>query len=145
MVEAAAGDGEGGEIAVMVKILEILEAHCRVAIVGGPGVGKTTLAGKVKDREVFHTDETMAGTWESQPFTWLERTRGVEQFVIEGVQTARYLRKAAELGLGCPVDAVIYLEMPVKPLNGRQMGMLKAVAKVFRDWRRLSPGTPVFE
>ena len=124
---------------------EILAQHKRVAIVGGPGTGKTTLAEQVKDREVFHTDETMSGTWESQPFTWLTRTLDVERFVIEGVRTARYLRKAAELGQACPVDAAIFLEMPMKTLNRQQIGMLKMVAKVFRDWRAMSPGTTVFE
>ena len=122
----------------------ILAEHARVAIVGGPGAGKTTLSGTVTDREVFHTDDTVAGSWESVPHTWLATTREVERFVIEGVQTARYLRKAAELGLPCPVDAVVHLEAPRIRLTSRQAGMCKGVTKTFGDWRRLSPDVPVF-
>jgi hypothetical protein len=129
----------------MTDFFAMLSENARVAIVGGPGAGKTSLVEAVDDRPVFHTDDTMTGSWESQPHLWLERTRTLDRFVIEGVQTARYLRKAAQLGEPCPVDAVVYLHGAKKVLTPRQSGLAKAVNKVFNDWRQVSAQTPVLD
>ncbi len=53
-----------------------MAAHKRVAIVGGPQTGKTTLAKKITDRKIFHNDEAKWVPWENQPGYWKEKTAG---------------------------------------------------------------------
>ena len=48
--------------------MDLLSAHDRIAIVGGPKVGKTTLCGLVKDRPVFGTVILIGvASWEDAP------------------------------------------------------------------------------
>lgn len=100
----------------------------RVAIVGGPGTGKSTLAAKVDDRDVVHTDSFRELPWEDVPAAVIAECSGKPAFVVEGVQVARALRKGLE------VDVVIYCETERAELNTRQRGMGKAVRTVMRDW-----------
>lgn len=113
----------------------VLAMHRRVAIVGGPGTGKTTLASYVQNRPVVATDAFQGMEWEAVPPAIIERTsRMGSAFVVEGVTTARALRK------GLRVDAVVVLETQHRPdpLPG-QLAMAKGVTTVFNEWRA-SPG-----
>lgn len=111
----------------------VLAMHRRVAIVGGPGTGKTTLASFVHNRPVLGTDEFKGLAWEEVPAAVIERAAGIgPAFVVEGVMTARALRK------GLIVDAVVVLDTQRRPdpLPG-QLAMGKGVATVFAEWRTL--------
>jgi len=107
-----------------------MATYKRVAIAGGPKVGKTWLSAGVTDRPVIHTDDVMGEQWENVPFVCIQRAKGLESFVIEGVQVPRCLRK------GMVVDAVIWLSRPKAQRTPGQEAMAKAVASVFEDWRR---------
>ena len=117
---------------------EILAKHKRVAIVGGPQVGKTTLASTVTDRPVHNNDTGKHIAWEDQPEYWKNRVFGQDSFVLEGVQAARALRK------GLKVDAVVELTDPYKELSPGQKSMHKGHAKIFGDVVRDNPDLPVY-
>jgi tRNA A37 threonylcarbamoyladenosine biosynthesis protein TsaE len=117
------------------RLAQLLREHKRIAIVGGPGTGKTTLAANVSDRRVLHTDDYVHRPWASVPDDVIRACEGLESFVVEGVQVARSLRR------GLKVDAVIYLDA----MHGAgSQSMAKAVDTVFRDWRSKDRLTPVF-
>lgn len=114
------------------------EQFDRIAICGGPRVGKTTLAQAFSNHELVSTDEFIGLPWEQVPFALIAKCSTLERFVIEGVQVARALRK------GLVVDAVIYLTAPRAPRTPRQVGMAKGIDKVFTDWLAQGHMVPVF-
>jgi hypothetical protein len=121
-----------------IQAREIAGRHARVAIVGAPETGKTTLANHLGVPVTYHTDDTMNQPWGDQPALYIDACRGVSRFVIEGVQVARCLRKGLE------VDAVIVLSEPKKPQSIGQKAMGKAVHSVFEEWRAAHPRVPVY-
>ncbi len=109
--------------------LGILAEHDRVAIVGGPKTGKSTLSGLVTDRPVFGTDILIGvATWADAPHAFIGTCTGVPRFVAEGVQVARALRK------GLKVDCVIGLREPKVELNDGQARMTKGIWTVMRSF-----------
>lgn len=116
----------------------------RVIIVGGPKTGKTTLAKETFGGTVFHTDD-LIGThsWEDVPDAIIEWMRRPGPWVIEGVQTARALRRwhkhhgsiVSALG-DIPFDQVIVKTHAFVELTPRQEGMAKGVMKV---WKEVEP------
>lgn len=108
----------------------------RVVIVGGPGCGKTTLSKGMGNR-VRHTDDLIAThAWSEaseEAARWLDEPG---PWVIEGVATVRALRKwLASHPHGKPCDRVIGRWDPYVELSGRQRGMLKGCATVWREIR----------
>jgi len=110
----------------------------RLIIIGGPHVGKTTLAQRFKDEfgisTTRHSDDVkhlgwsesseFASKWFSEPGEW----------VIEGVQMARALRKWLKANPETPLDAdILILEKPFGPLLQGQQSMAKGVQTVFRE------------
>lgn len=118
---------------------QVLASHKRIAIVGGPKTGKTTLAKTVTDRPVYHNDDGKHIPWEDQPEYWKGQVAGQDSFVLEGVQAARALRK------GLQVDAVIELDKPWVELNKGQASMHKGHKKIFGDVLSANPGTIVYK
>lgn len=116
---------------------EALARYPRIAIAGGPKVGKSTLTKQITDRPIIHTDDTMHQAWEDQPFIAIERCKPHLRFVVEGVQVPRALRKGLE------VDAVLWLDHAFVALNARQVGMAKAVLTVFVGWRAANRHIPI--
>lgn len=120
------------------KLAAVLAAHKRVAIVGPPRTGKSTLASQVKDRPVIATDDTKRHPWADQPGITIKRAEGHERCVIEGVQVARALRK------GLQVDAIVVLDAPHETLNDGQRRMSKGHAKILADALAMNPGVVVY-
>lgn len=127
----------------MTILVKLIAEHNRVAIVGGPRTGKTTLSEAVKDRPVIHTDDWIEEPWEKQPHILIDQTKGLDRYLVEGVQVPRFLRKCAQLKLPCPVDAVAFLTRTHGTLNARQKGMAKAINTVFDQWQSYEPSVPV--
>lgn len=108
----------------------------RVAIVGGPSCGKTTrayqLAGAHRERtgefvHVYSTDSTMQMPWADQAYFWLSLQYLPGNWILEGIQTARVLRK------GLNVHKVIPMFEPKKPLDKKQQSTMKGIIKVWND------------
>ena len=110
------------------------DGKCRIAIAGGPHVGKTTLANSVAELvPVTHTDAFMDSAWADQPELIMAGLKNEPRFLVEGVQIARCLRK------GLAVDIVIWLERVHTPITVRQRGLAKGTAKIFREWLTKKP------
>ncbi len=106
-------------------------SYKRVAIAGGPRVGKTTLVSSSAFdlHKRIHTDDLINKVpWDSVPEEIARLTAGVERFVVEGVQVPRCLRR------GLAVDLVIWLERPRVELSEGQRRMWKATRTVFSEW-----------
>ncbi len=118
----------------------VFDKFDKVAITGGPKVGKTTLAKMIIDRPVLHTDDQRGETeWSKQSENVMVMVNAQHgKCVIEGVRVPHALRK------GMKVDAVIYLTHPWVEQTPRQFGMSKAVRTVFNEWRASHPDVPVF-
>ena len=122
----------------------VLRLYRRVAIVGGPRVGKTTIATfareRISDRRVFLHEEfkTFDLSGPDAPLAMIGATQNLASFLIEGVTVARALRK------GMKVDAVVYLHKPRVPRIKGQITMAKGVHTVFKQWRESHRDVPVF-
>lgn len=117
---------------------QILSKHKRVAIVGGPKVGKTTLSRLATDRVIHHNDDAKHLNWEDHPAYWINKA--VEpSFVIEGVHVARALRK------GLKVDAIVHLDQPHTELNKGQASMTKGHQKILNEALAMNPDIPVYK
>ena len=112
---------------------KLLSRHNRIAIVGGPQTGKTTLASKVTDRPVHFNDQGRHLEWADQPDFWMRRTQGQKKFIIEGVHAIRAVRK------GLPVDAIIHLTQPFKELTPGQASMHKGQQSMVNDVKKNHP------
>lgn len=126
-------------------VLGVLQQHRKVAICGGPRVGKTTLAttpGIDVGVFVLHTDDLIETVpWDDVPPHVMHQLQDGPlrpvRWLLEGVQAARCLRK------GLAVDAVIWLDRPHVQRTPKQDAMAKAVRTVFDEWRAANPAVPV--
>ena len=125
------------------ELLTLARKARRLAIAGGPRVGKTTLASLIADgRHVIHTDDFISLGWSEASAHAAKLVNHYERsplnVTIEGVAVPRALRK------GMKVDLVIWLSKAREPLSSGQMAMTKACRSVLDEWRRAS-STPVIE
>lgn len=111
----------------------LLAEHNRIAIVGGPKVGKTTLCRRVNDRPVFGTDSLMGLPWSEAPHAIIDQCQGITRFVVEGVQTARALRK------GLRVDCIVQLTKVHQELSQGQASMTKGIATIMASFDPTAP------
>lgn len=107
----------------------------RVAVVGGPRTGKTTLAqtrlsdgfrvrhaDDLKDTHEWSAASEEVARWLGEPGPW----------VVEGVAVVRGLRKwLAANPEGRPADVVAYLERPLVELSRGQAAMAKGTATIW--------------
>lgn len=121
----------------------VCKRYARIAIVGGPRAGKTTLSRLARDRSVIHTDDFRARSWEAVPHAViadvLDLAKDTNKYIVEGVQVARCLRKGLE------VDVVVVLMDPIEALSPRQEGMRKGVVTVLADWYKDHKDTPLLQ
>ncbi len=106
------------------------KGYNRIAVVGGPKAGKTTLSLTVKDRYVLHTDDFIDVNWDKVPQKIIDDLAQHDKFLVEGVQAARALRK------GLQVDVIVTMNLPPNEemfLQDGQQRMGKAVATIMKD------------
>lgn len=108
---------------------ELLLEHRRVVIAGGPNTGKSTLALSVPHERIVGTDDYMGMDWEAIPSAIMERVQNEPTFILEGVQSARCLRR------GLCADAVVWLDHPYPPYKPKHESMAKGIKTVFTEWR----------
>lgn len=129
--------------------VELSGDRMRIAIIGGPRTGKTTLGKKLAEVTGLpyrSTDETL-GMFDHLPEKerWSAASAEVSKWlngsswIIEGVALPRALRKWRDRndGESAPVDKIIYLQKPFEELKPGQMSMTKGVATVMEglaDW-----------
>lgn len=118
----------GAEIPALIQALRGMK---RIAIVGGPRTGKSTLASRLRTlgAHEIHTDDFSGLPWGLIPAEVAKECARHDRFIVEGVQVARCLRKGLE------VDAVIVLSAPKVQRTAHQDAMAKGTEKIFRDWR----------
>jgi hypothetical protein len=115
--------------AMMEEVLsQLLLDHSRVAIAGGPGSGKTTLASLVECRRVVHTDDWLHVGWSEVPGCVIDSLVGEDRFVVEGVQVPRVLRKGLE------VDVIVWLGGSWSELTSGQRAIGAGSRTVLDGW-----------
>lgn len=87
------------------KLEDVLNEFNRVAIVGAPGVGKTTLAATRGD--FVSTGDYESAGWRSSGIEALAAVLGRERYVVEGVTACHAVRANPKA-----FDAVIFMQLP---------------------------------
>lgn len=112
----------------------------RVVIFGGPHTGKTSLSYRLQNEcgiaTVRHGDDTESMGWSESSAAASEWLNEPGEWVIEGVQMARALRKWLKANPNTPLDAdIIMLSKPFGVLLRGQESMAKGVVTVFNEIR----------
>lgn len=110
----------------------------RIAIVGGPNTGKTTMADAIAatrpDMRMRHTDDVIDLGWSEasqEVADWLDYPGGL---IVEGVAVPRGLRKwLAAHPEGKPVDVVVVLKRQFVTISEGQARMAKGVHTVLDE------------
>jgi hypothetical protein len=117
----------------------------RIIILGGPRVGKSTLSEKLQSEfsiPTLHTSLELEDLFPvDQPESWSQQSEHASKWfddpgdwICEGVQMARGLRKWLKAHPGKPLDADIFLlRQPMVPQRDGQKAMMKGVESVFRE------------
>ena len=94
----------------------------KIAIMGGPRTGKTTLSEKIKeDMNLYHTDDIKDLPWSEQSDVVCDWFTLEEDCIIEGVTVVRALRKFLEKYPHMkPCDKLIILTIPYFQTDGQE-------------------------
>lgn len=117
----------------------------RVAILGGPRVGKTTFAtklakkhglllhstGKRSPDSLVHTDSCIGVGWDNVPAHLISKLSAQESFILEGTQAARVLRRWFKDDPDGPrLDCVYIFSIPRVARTGGQTAMARGVRTI---------------
>lgn len=108
----------------------------RIAIIGSPRAGKTTLAldlGRAMAYPVLHADDLIALGWSEASDELARVLTAASDIIVEGVAVVRALRKMLAASREPPVERCFALEEPLQPLTRGQVAMLRGCATVLRD------------
>jgi hypothetical protein len=107
-------------------------------IIGGPHVGKTTLAKRLRDEcgitNTHHSDDVKHLGWSESSAAVSEWFNESGEWIVEGVQAARALRKWLKANPDAELDAdLVILDKPFGDLLKGQQSMAKGVHTVFSE------------
>ena len=109
----------------------------RIAIVGVPGAGKTSLAtqlGKQHQIPVRHTDALRSLSWKGQGAASAALLNEGSEWILEGVQVARGLRRWLRANdAGKPVDTLIVMRNSRGEETGGRSTLGKGVLTVLDE------------
>ena len=100
----------------------------RIAIIGAPRAGKTTLAeeiGRTKGWPILHADDLIPIGWSAASAEIARVLHSTDRLVVEGVAVVRALRKALGACTCAPVERCIVLEQPRVRLTRAQLAMAR--------------------
>lgn len=125
---------------------DVLRKYKRIAIVGGPTRGKTTLSTLALGRKVIHADDFIEKdapdpkeAWSRQSARLRDAMNAETDFVAEGVAVARALRKGAD------VDCVVYLVEPCEGATAKHEQGAKATRTIVAEWYATHKHIPVLQ
>jgi hypothetical protein len=118
-------------------LTELLARHDRLIIAGVTGAGKSTLAGRIDDRPVIHTDDFIDAGWDEAPKHVATAVEGIDRFVIEGMRALAALRE------GTKVDAVVWLPNSLRKLSDQEDAFSRGRQTSFEKWL-LTAGPTVY-
>lgn len=117
---------------------DVLNQYARIAIVGGPKTGKTTLANRITDRPLISTDGWQQLEWSEASKTVADLANKIKgKVAIEGVAAIRAVRK------GMKVDALLLLVDPLIEQTPRQRAMSKSQLTILKEVQKMYPDLPV--
>lgn len=110
----------------------------RIAIVGAPRAGKTTIArelGAALGLPVHHSDDLIDLGWSeaSDALAHQIASAANDNAIFEGVAVVRALRKVLANQTGKPIDQMLVLRTPHVPLNEGQARMAAACETILRE------------
>lgn len=109
----------------------LLDAHPRVALLGGPDSGSKELAHTIcEGRPIFYASDYDRGDWKGIPGAIRDALTSIDSFLlVGGVHVARALRKGLE------VDGILYLD--------HRDRLSSQTNTIFMEWRRTHLLVPV--
>jgi adenylate kinase family enzyme len=108
----------------------------RIAIIGSPRAGKTTLAeqlGRTLGCAILHTDDLAPLGWSAASAEVARVLHSAGDIIIEGVAAVRGLRKALAACSCRPCERCIILEQPRLPLSSHQLAMARGCITILRE------------
>ena len=127
----------------------ILNSFKKILIIGYPNSGKTTLFLKLSkidtnsDRYYYHTDDYKKYEYKEQLYILMDELKGVENWIVEGIQGYRLLRKYAELeDPEYRPDLIIICESETRTPDPKHDRMCKGLDKIWEDYNDLEKNLP---
>ena len=108
----------------------------RIAIIGAPRAGKTTLAEEIARTSgcpLLHSDDLIALGWSAASAEIARVLHTTDDIIVEGVAVVRALRKALASCSCAPVERCIVLVRPRLQLTPRQLGMARGIWTVLAE------------
>ncbi len=109
----------------------------KIVIAGGPRTGKSTFATRLNKElniPIVSTDNYIACGWSEAPHEIINDIKDLDNYILEGVNCGRVIRKLNEKGLDICFDKVYYLGEPVVKYEKKgQESLAKGCKTVWLD------------
>lgn len=109
----------------------------KIVIAGGPRTGKSSFARKLNEKlniPIISTDNYIACGWSEAPHKIIEDIIDLPDYILEGVNSGRTIRKLVEKDIKLEFDKVYYLEQPMVEYDKKgQAALNKGCKTVWLD------------
>ena len=138
---------KGGKNTLMWK--KTLDEYNKILIIGYPNSGKTTLFETLRkidmnsDRFYLHTDDFKQYEYREQLYLIIDELNGHKNYLIEGIQGYRLLRKYIQmLKAELRPDLIIVCESESRTPDPKHDRMCKGLDKIWEDYCDLEKNLP---